>query len=56
MRVSFRHGYVVTYPTANHIDEWMEHTQNPNNTKDIEQHVGKGRTACLCVGCHGYDI
>ena len=38
------------------IDEPVEHKENPDDTEDVEEHVGQGGSACLRVGREGSQI
>ena len=50
------HVHVVTYPTANHVDERTEYEENPDYAKHIEEHVCEGCTTCLGVGRKSCEV
>ena len=52
----FGHVYVIAYPSANHVDERTEDKQYPEDTEDVEEHVGQSGTAGLGVGRHRRQI
>ena len=50
------HIHVIAYPSTNHVHERTEDEENPDDTEDIEEHVGKCRTPCLSVGREGSQV
>ena len=50
------HVDIVAYPSTYHINEGAEDKQNPQDTKDIEEHMGQSGTASLSISREGCQI
>ena len=48
----FIHRHIIAYPSADHIDEWTEDKQNPDDAEDIEEHMSQCCATSLCIGRH----
>lgn len=55
-RFALHHRIVVSHKRAYHMYERTEDAKYPQNAKHIEEHVGKGGTSCLSVGCQGGKV
>ena len=44
-----RHRDIIAHEAAYHIHEGTEDKQDPDDTEDVEEHVGKGSPSCLGV-------
>ena len=50
------HIHVVTYPTANEVDEWTEYEENPDYAEHVKEHVSESSATCLGVGRKGSEV
>ena len=56
MGVTFGHEFIETNETAHHIDEGFEDQQHPNDTENIEEHVGKSSSSRLRISRESSNV